>query len=314
MLISLTYLFKVLCGLLLAAMLVLNLSAAQAENQIALAGSVPTQADSILNNSDLSADSLNLAKSLGISPQLDQLTTLKRTAGSDSNELISLKIDLLESVLTASYETRSVVNKIDKELAQSGEVNTYINEQRDRALRMNTYVNFISGGITRMVTGGLTLGSVNHIAPDTLTAIEGVIQTSLASWGVWQLRGEKRLERSGKENMLAPIFDPSARNSINYPPSVWSFLNSSPSGTNTQPSRRELLLDHWYKHGLYLMKNKRKNSDVDRVQKVSGSNQISFRLTSDILQDRMTMLTDLRATVEQMDDNLLEILQVIRKK
>jgi hypothetical protein len=255
----------------LTAILILNLSAAQAsERQIAAAG--PTQApadnaNSITNSPSLSADSLNLAKSLGILPQLEQ----------------------------------------------SGEVNTYINEQRDRALRMNTYVNFISGGITRMVTGGLTLGSVNHIAPDTLTAIEGVIQTSLASWGVWQLRGEKRLEKSGKENMLAPMFDPSSHNAANYPPSVWSYLNSSSTGTTTQPSRRERLLDHWYQHGLYLMKNKRKTSDADRVQKVSGTNQISFRLTSDILQDRMTMLTDLRATVEQMDDNLLEILQAVRK-
>ena len=295
MIFSLTHLSKVLFGLILIVLFI-----------------QPAKADLISNSSGLSADTSNLAKSLGILPQLDQLQTLKQTKSS-SNDLIALKIELLESILTASYETRSVVNKIDKEIAMSGEVSTYMVNIVDLALRMNTYVNFISGGITRMVTGGLTLGSVNHIAPDTLTAIEGVIQTSLASWGVWQLRGEKRLERSGKENMLAPMFDPSSRNAVNYPPSVWTYLNSSPTGSNTEPSRREMLLDHWYKHGLYLMNNKRKTSDADRVQKVSGTNQISFRLTADILKDRMTMLTDLRATVEQMDDNLLEILQVIRK-
>lgn len=260
----------------------------------------------------LSQENIDLAKSIGILPELEQWQSMKQNPSAASiAEVVSLKLELVESILIASYENRAVVNKINKEIAAASEVNAYLAEQRDRALRLNTYVNFISGGITRMVTGGLTLGSVNHIAPDTLTAIEGVIQTSLATWGVHQLRGEKRLERQGTENMLTPIFDPSSPTAANYPPSVWNYLNSSPSAAKKQPSRRQQLLDHWYSNGLYLMRNKHKLTDDQRLQHVSGTNQVTFRITNDLLQDRMAMLTDLKTVVSEMDDNLLEILRVV---
>ena len=103
MVISLTYLSRVLCRLLLTAILILNLSAVQAsERQIAAANPTQTPADnanSIAGSPGLSADSMNLAKSLGILPQLDQLQALKRTTSSSNNELTALKIDLLESIL-----------------------------------------------------------------------------------------------------------------------------------------------------------------------------------------------------------------------
>jgi len=273
----------------------------------------PQSDDSTHSGDDLKLlpASLNVAKAIGILTQLERWQAIKNKAVSP--EANSLKLDLLEAILTASYEVRFVDNQIDHEVDRAREVYYYLTEQRDKALRINTYVNFISGGVTRMVSGGMLLGDVNHIAPDTLSAIEGVIQTSLASWGLFQLRGEKRLEHSGTANMLTPIFDPSSPMKSRYPNSVWTYLNSSPDGSGNTPTRRRMLLERWYNGGHFLMRNRHNMSNDERLKHVSGTNQASFRLTSGLLEDRMIMLTDLKTEISQMDDNVLEILQILRK-
>lgn len=288
------------------------------EKQIALSAPSQGQAGTeyqVADNSSsgLSANSFNLAKSLGILPQLNQLQDRKRYAAPADAEVTALRLELIESILTASYEARRVVNRIEGEMAQANEVNTYLTEQRDRNVRLNTYVNFISGGFTRIASGTLGLAGANHISADTIVVLEGVIQTSLASWGVYQLRGEKRLERSGGGNMLAPIIDPSQPTASNYPPSVWNYLNTVPASAKNQLTRRELLVDHWYNNGLYLMHSRHRMTDAERLQHVSGTNRVSFKLTNELLQDRMAMLADLKTVVAAMDDNLLELLQSMRK-
>src|ERR1700722_3368929 len=121
MIFSLTYPSKVFFGLVLIILFALPIQAAP---------------ESVTLSDGTSA----LAKSLGIVAPLNQLQTLKNASKPDRNELNAQRVELLQSVLITSYEMRSVINKIDKEIAQSAEIDTYISEQRDKALRINTYV------------------------------------------------------------------------------------------------------------------------------------------------------------------------------
>jgi len=265
---------------------------------------------------NLSSEARDLAQKLGILSMLERLEHLRATyqetvARQPNIELLALRLDLLEAVLTTSYDVRSVSNTIDREIAQTNEVHAYLAEQRDRAIRLNTYANFISGGITGIVGGALKLGDVNHISPDTIDTVEGAIQSSLATWAFRQQQGERRVEQ-GTPNTLAGLLNESSSPPAAYPLSVWQYLNSPPPGATKPETRREMLINRWAKRRFCLIHRGHRVGNAERMQQVSGTHVEARRVTVDLLEDRMAMLTDLRSMITQMDSYLSEILNVIR--
>jgi hypothetical protein len=269
----------------------------------------------------LSKDAIQIANALQIMPQLVRIEQL-RASSATSLEYVALKQESLESIVMAGYEVHTVTSRIDRELANASEVLGYLAERRDRAVRLNSYADFISGGITGIISGGMNLGEAGGKAPDVLDTVEGVLQTGLASWALQQQRGDTRREK-GIPSILAHLFGPKTEAATDYPPTVWSYLSSplppEVIGAAVAPvtppppdaSRLDILVDRWIKLGLCFTHRGHRTDTKARIQHLSGASTSNKRVTIDVLEDRIAMLNDLRATVVQMNTDLLELAQTV---
>lgn len=276
------------------------------ENQIAVA--MPAERQPVGN---LSSDTIDLATKLNLLPKLVHLEEERQKVSTDSQivKLAALKQDLIYELMDYEYDIRIAMNRIELEVDKANDKYALLAEKRDRAIRLNTYANLVSGGLTGIISGGLSLGQVNFIAPSTIDTVEGVIQTSLSAWGLHELRGEHKLER-GVPNILASLIE----NNTNqfFPQSVWLYLNSIPNDSLSGKTRKDALVDRWDKLGFGSKPFKHRNDQRERMGKAAGVTQSPHRITVHVLEDRMAMLIDLQTTVSEMETNLQEILQFIR--
>ncbi len=176
----------------------------------------------------LSVEAQDTAKRLGLwaSLTLFEESRQQKLAGKQvGTDYMEARQNLMESVMIVSQDVRTFVHYLEEEVAKADSINAMIAARRDRALKLNTYGDLISGGISGMVSGGLALGDVNHLSYDTIDAVEGLVQSSLALLSLREQKGEKRIEK-GIPNILARLFEPEKGPSVSYPTSVWTFLNS----------------------------------------------------------------------------------------
>ena len=263
-------------------------------------------------SSTISADTMQLAARLGMSDALQRLRALRLQASSDLQgkvELLACKQELTEQVIIAEQELRTVVARIDSELADASEIHAHLSERRDRAVRFNTYANLVSGGITGIVGGACQTASLNHFSYDLIDTTEGAIQTCLASWAFRQQHGEKRIE-SGLPNLLNHLMARNSDAQNDYPSSVWSYLTLPARGSkDPKGTIVSTLVDRWFRLHLCLKHGGHREHQKTRIPKIA--NATDARLTIDILEDRMAMLNDLQACVRQMDYLVLELMQFI---
>lgn len=277
-------------------------------NQVAV--NVAPETGNVSRN--LSADTIDLATKWNLLPRLIALEEMRQTAVSDSQivRLTAMKQDLVYELMDYEYDIRVAVNKIEIELDKANDKYALLAEKRDRAIRLNTYANLVSGGLTGILSGSLSLGRVNPIAPDTIDTVEGVIQTSLSAWGLHELHGEHKIER-GVPNILSNFVNSTQMHRV-FPDSVSVYLNSVPSDSLTGDTRKTDLVSHWVERGFGAVAFKHKTNQQERMSKAAGIHAGPHRLTVHVLEDRIAMLTDLQTAVAQMETNLQEILQFVR--
>lgn len=241
----------------------------------------------------------------GFAKLIDQLQQQKANGTASAIERLELKNELFRRILKVSYEIRVVTNKIDREIADADQRRAVLAERRDRAVRINTYADFLSGGITGIVGGGMKLRDINHIAPDIIDTVEGGVQTGLSAWALQQQRGEQKIERTSP-GLLAPIMDPNLRSQRDFSDDIWTFLNTTPPGGGQ--SLRETLKSRWIKSRFCFQHTGHRMEPKERMKHMALVHPRSNRITIDLLEDRIAMLHDLRATVTQLDEELLGII------
>ncbi|MBX9686646.1 MAG: hypothetical protein K2X27_08085 [Candidatus Obscuribacterales bacterium] len=274
--------------------------------------SKPLYTQESLNSSKLSYTAMQLAEQLGMMPDMERLQNLREQNNDQipqTLEALLIRQNLSETMQNTTLELRTVVARVDREIASANEIHAHLAERRDRAVRLNTYADFISGGVTGIVSGSMKLGDVTHFAPDVIDTVEGVVQSGLSCWALSQQKGERRMEQ-GIPSILAHLINQSKSAENDYPHSTWTYLNL-PANGSSGPSALKQLVDRWFSLDLCLRHTGHRGSKDKRQQSLSSG---KLKLTIDILEDRLAMLTDLRSCLLQMDYVNLELLQFIRGK
>lgn len=278
------------------------------------------RAPNVKSYSDLSKSALSVGQLLGIDDELAQLEkeSNKPVGSRDRLSLLILKQSLMEAILSQGFEIRAVLSKVDTEIADADDLQALLEERRDRAVRLNSIANFISGGVTGIVGSSLNLGDVNFKADDSIDLSDGVVQTGLAIFALKQQQGEKQISK-GLPNMLSRLFE--SNNSLEYPDHIWQFLNSIPVVSDENQTavgiddvgktRRQILMDHWRRLGLIDRQRRDKTSEQERVRTIIGVAP-KTRVSIDLLDARSAMLHDLRAVISELDNYLLELVQYLR--
>lgn len=259
----------------------------------------------------LSPASQQLAEQLGIVESVQAVHAMKLAPGSyDLTGTLLARQDLLETICAAQLEVRSGIARVDAEIALADDIRAQLEERRDRALKLTTWANLVTGTFNGIGGNSLDLAEPTKFTADILDIAQGVVETGLAALALRQQSGEKRL--SGPiGGLLARFFATDGKND-DFPPSVTAYLNSVPPGSKKGLTRRAELIERWGKMGIFRRHNESKwEHQVKHI--TSGSEKQRKAITLAVLEDREAMLHDIQACIAGMDTCLLEIITCVRR-
>jgi len=263
---------------------------------------------------EMTPGAVEVAKDLGIVSILEQLLVLKAHARDDkpmSPQMLTDRQEMTERILMAFLELRSVIAELDDQISQNGELLDYLEQRRDRAIRLNNITNFVSNGALTMIGSSMQIGTPFSVqnAGNEIGVAAGALTTGISTYALKQSRGERKSERDN-QNMLTQVFDlPDPQAISKYPDTVRVYLNDVPAGSKS--SRKQMLIDRW----IYLKRLESPASVQGKrhMAQLSGSTPIVKGVTIDLLENRIAMLTDLKSCVSQMTRELLEIMYAVRR-
>lgn len=271
-----------------------------------------------LNYQGLSANTLQLADTIKLSPVLENIQALKskvEATKAPSIENLTARQDLFEARQTALLLIQKTDLEIDFTMAEIVAENevyaevlaTFIND-RDRAITRTNAAGFISNGVLWAACEALTIPSFKNAKfaiPSGILGIPAGVVPSIASmWTLKQLGG-KRKKSEVEPNMLAGLFDYPINGEIEFPRSVWLFLNQVPPGDATGRTRKDQLIDRWIADDNIRDFNDRKA--VKTLDVLTASVAHNKALDIGTLTARKVMLDQLAAEVMKMKRLLLEL-------
>lgn len=253
----------------------------------------------------LSPVALDMAEQLEVMPIIKQLELFESQPKLDAAteiERIRLKQNLTFKISLAQLQVRDVTAKIEHELAYINRLNGVLQEQRDKAIKLNSIENVVaSGGISQM---GNTLSYMTNQVPNNTFQV--IASTATIGLGAWALKkqqgGAHRMEPD--PNMLAQVFNIPPDANSTYAPFVWKYLNRP--AVNARQTRLAALFDYWRKFDV-IPKNLNTPQSRRRIAILTNT-AINGRATIDVFNDRSDLLADLRSEVFQCDMDLLELL------
>ncbi|MBC7997848.1 MAG: hypothetical protein IAF58_07890, partial [Leptolyngbya sp.] len=263
------------------------------------------------------------ANTIELSPILESINSLRngvgKTDGSTTLEGLSRRQDLWDATQKASLLIQKTNLEIDFTIAAIEAENQVYQEilagftsKRDKALAKTNAISFISNGALWAVNGALTIpGYQNSLysIPSGIVAIPAGIVPSIASlWTLKQINGAKK-QSEVEPNMLAKLFGYPTNPDIEYPKSVWTFLNQVPADEPRSKKRLDQLIDRWVSDSNMPDFNDRQSKKQLDVITASVSQRKGLSIST--LNSRSVMLQQLHAEVGKMKRMLLELAMVV---
>ncbi len=277
----------------------------------------PAKSASSIAPANLNSELTQVARIIGELPLMQKINTLQDefSAGRYADEsnksiskrqkLIYLRQKSIQCMETANLEVNSIRGKIETEMAMIHEQQATMQEKRARAMRRNTMINFVSGGLTKMVGYSIALGNINT-PTNVLEIVDGGIQSALSVVTMKELHDESNVVKE-MPAVLAQLYEPQTSYDV-YPPHIWTYLNEQAPGSPNK-TRREVLINQWQERGIFDRKER-----AARLKEGNVKHQFTLaRITPQLLDDRMAMLSELRSVVSQMHTSLMQISQICRK-
>jgi hypothetical protein len=201
---------------------------------------------------------------------------------------IYLRNKITDRIQAANLQINSARGNIEASIAQIYELRAYITEQRNRITHRNSQINLFSGGFTKIIGYGIALAPVSAIPTNVLEVFDGGVQASLSALALREQKQEQKLEHGAPPILTAFFAD---KPSEYYPSMVWRYLNNVPSGGTR--SRRQQLIASWTK------------SKLLETSKTKGP------VTVQLLDQRLAMLSDIKAVVTQMHNELMQLADAV---
>ena len=227
---------------------------------------------------------------LGLQPLLQQLNALQQAGDTSSLAVVTLRQQLLERILRASFDVDSVLGRVDMEASYASEDRYQLESRSQHQAALLNLVTFAASGALGAAGSAMQLTrGLNH-AGTALSAAAGGTALGLSAI---QLKGvnPKQPVRS-PYNMLAELLDRKPNDLSHYPPLVLAYIHASgPDGraplAQGLPAAWERL--HRFKAGA--------KGDGASVDAVTSDRSQGMKLSADEFADREAMLHDLHAAI-----------------
>jgi hypothetical protein len=275
-----------------------------------------------IDSTTLSPNSQQLAVSIGVMPVLARIQSLRgRVAelrGQTTLESLEARLELNEArqqamdiIDGANFDGDFVMAEIVAEQNICGEVQSTLAAARDKIVNRSNQVAYITNGALWALGEAYTIPSWKRpkyaIPSGTIGIVAGMVP-SIASMYAMYKAGGKKVNSEYEPNMLAKIFDYPVTKEVDYPKSVWEFLNSAPPGDSK--SRRTQLVERWIADSnIPQFTTATHNAQLDVL---TGSVAHRKGLSLDVLNTRHVMLNQLSAEVFKMKRMLMELSMAVR--
>jgi hypothetical protein len=271
-----------------------------------------TQAQS--SSRQLSPHADQLAAILGIKSEVQRALALRsdRPAGTSMGlDELTLRQEISERAMAASFEADGVLAEISQEQARINEISTFLQGRRDKGVNVATLASLITGSGVGIAVNALQFSSSTANTGNGIGVGSGVASTILSLIGIHLQRGPAR-QIGSAPNMLAI---PLGRKPVlysDYPDDVLAYLNSVPPGeTADRGTRLEQLMKEWTALGrLDPPKTSRREKEIDLM---TSSLDPRRKLRIDDLGNRVIMLADVGARVSLMKRDLAELMRSLTR-
>jgi hypothetical protein len=190
-------------------------------------------------------------------------------------------------------------------------LSTYTSD-RDKAVFKTNALSFMTNGALWAIGEALDVPTNTHpnysVSSGIFGILAGIIPSIASFYALYQVNGKKKTSEV-EPNMLSKVFDYPTDIDIDYPPVVWSFLNSVPPGDRSGKTRKVQLVDRWIADkniSGFTDRTSRKQLDV-----ITGSVSQKKGLSISTLTIRQTMLSQLGAEIMKMKRMLLELTMTV---
>jgi hypothetical protein len=278
-----------------------------------------------LNSDGISANSMQLSNAIGLTPILSRLQSLRAQRDALRNSTVTLESlatrqDLTDAITEAyqliqktSLEVDFVMSEVEAEQNVYEEILNSYQNARDQTVAKTNAAAFITNGALWAVAEGFTIPTYkypNYAIPSGVNGIiAGLVPSFFSMWAMKQVAG-KKTRSENDPNILAKLFDYPITPDIDYPASVWKFLQTVPPDDQSGKTRRQQLIDRWISDDNlpdFTDPQSRKQIDI-----ITASVAHKKSLTISSLNTRLVMLQQLEGEVLKMKRMLLELSMVAR--
>lgn len=273
-----------------------------------------------LRSETASPDAIEMAQILGWTKSLARLEELRAKLKNASGDKIpielredfrDLRVDIAEAIQQVRLEVDFVQSELAVEIAGNNEMLRAYSDDRDRHVNSTNNWSFRTNGALWAIAEGLSIPTYKSprysIPSGTVGIIAGIVPSVFSLVAVRESSGTKH-DRAPRQNMLAPIFDYPTTPRLDYPDSVLAYLRAVRLNDPAGKSRLDHLIHRWL-----VDKNVHTFCDPKcraQLNLITGSEQED--LTIDLVSDRLTMLQQLSALINQINRPLLELMMVVR--
>jgi hypothetical protein len=310
--------FMILCVLAISGLLLILFTTCPAqEGHLVATEATPRFADTRSNEgarSKLSSNALQMARIIGVGPDIEKLSSLAAAKGTGATpglslEELSLRQQITDAVTAASLDVDSVAAEIDYEREQTVELRSLWRYKRDRAIGTTNVAVLAAGTGLGIVSGLLQFSKTTSSTGNAIGFAAGGISTLFSLRSFRQVHGGKRPAWI-LPNMLAAFLGQPEEQHSHYPDDIWAYLNSVPSGAASQASRKEQMVAGWVAAGRIAPPDSPQWKR--RIALLTSTNAADKDLNIELMNERAAMLADVADQVLLMKHDLADLLRGLR--
>jgi len=265
----------------------------------------------VTSNPHASENAEQVAKILGIAQLVSDARRMhsEGMCGAPATlEEISMRQDILERVVAASFDVDGVLAELENERARLSELSSALQSRRDHTVNLLNVANLVTGTGIGIGVNALQFSSSTANVGNSLGVGSGIGSTVLSIIGIKRQRGP--LAVPGKvPNMLAPLFGKSPKLNSYYPQPVMDYLHAAPVADASSGSRLDQLMAEWKQTGRVGEASSPKTEK--KITALTASSDGNAKLSIDDLSDRIAMLADVSGRVGLMKRDLADLMMSI---
>jgi hypothetical protein len=273
-----------------------------------------------------------LSDNIGLTPILERIQTLRgsvSTGGAPTLESLAARQELWDAkqeaaliILRVNLDIDFAIGEIDAETQVYNEILSTFTGERDKLLARVNAGSFISNGVLWAACEGLSIPSFNTVyaknprnvvqwpIPAGIVGIAAGLVPSFASMYTLKAVNGKMRTSEVEPNMLAKLFGYPTNPEIEYPKSVWDWLQQVPASDPKSKKRMDQIIDRWISDSNMPSFTDRKSKKQLDVLTASVAQRKGLSIAT--LSSRTIMLQQLRTEIMKMKRMLVSLTMVVQ--